>query len=74
MSNTMNGTPKPLSLSTLQAKIKEVLEQALPESFWVMAEINELKYHQAGHCYLELIEKEEASNVIRAKASATIWS
>ena len=70
----MNGTPKPLSLSTLQAKIKEVLEQALPESCWVMAEINELKYHQAGHCYLELIEKEEASNVIRAKASATIWS
>jgi exodeoxyribonuclease VII large subunit len=37
-----------------------------------VAEISEMKENRSGHCYLELIEKEEESIVARARA--TIWS
>jgi exodeoxyribonuclease VII large subunit len=39
---------------------------------WVVAEISELKENRTGHCYLELIEKED--NTIIARSRATIWS
>lgn len=41
---------------------------------WVRAEISELRENPGGHCYLELIEKDSASDVLLAKTKATIWS
>lgn len=41
-------------------------------SYWVVAEIGELRLNQKGHCYMELVEKEE--DTIRAKIRANIWS
>lgn len=41
-------------------------------SYWVVAEIGEMRLTQKGHCYLELIEKEE--NMTLAKIRATLWS
>ncbi len=63
-----------LSLSDMQQRIKQVLEGALSGSYWITAEINELKTNSAGHCYLELVEKDEAGGTLKAKASATIWA
>src|SRR5680860_619300 len=45
---------------------------AFPTTVWVVAEVSELKENRSGHCYLELIEKEE--NSIVARSRATIWS
>jgi exodeoxyribonuclease VII large subunit len=39
-----------------------------------MAEISELKENNAGHCYLELIEKHPEEKNVRARVKAIIWS
>ena len=46
----------------------------MPDFYWVVAEINELQVNNAGHCFLELVEKDTASEKITAKARATIWA
>jgi len=61
-----------LSLFDLNKKIKDSLKKNLEESYWVVAEIAEMRLDQKGHCYLELVEKTD-DNVI-AKSKATIWS
>ena len=61
-----------LSLSQLNALIKDALIDAFPSTVWVVGEISELKENRSGHCYLELIEKEDIE--ITARARATIWS
>jgi len=63
-----------LSLHQLLTQVKSALKSALPFSWWVVAEISELKVNYSGHCYLELIEKETAGDAIKARARATIWS
>ena len=63
-----------LSLHQLLGQIKTVLKSNLPGSYWITAEISELKVNYSGHCYLELIEKESSGESIKAKARATIWS
>ena len=61
-----------LSLYELNILIRNVLLTSLEPSYWVVAEIAELRVHQNGHCFLELVEKE--GQQIRAKTKATIWS
>jgi exodeoxyribonuclease VII large subunit len=63
-----------LSLYQLLIQVKSAIKNSLPFSWWVVAEISELKVNYTGHCYVELIEKETAGEAIRAKARATIWS
>ena len=61
-----------LSLYDLNAKIKDCLKGNLEESYWVVAEIGDIRLNQKGHCYLELVQKVE--DQIIAKNKATIWS
>lgn len=61
-----------LSLFELNKQIGEVLAKNMEPSYWVIAEIGEMRHTHKGHCYLELVEKE--GNVIKAKNRATIWS
>ena len=61
-----------LSLYELNKTIGEVLAKNLEPSYWVVAEIGQMQTNQKGHCYLELVEKED--NQIKAKTRATIWS
>lgn len=61
-----------LSLFQLNALIKNTLERNLESTYWVIAEIGELRLNPKGHCYLELVEKE--GQFISAKIKATIWS
>jgi len=65
---------KALTLYHLLGQVKSALKNTLPLSWWVMAEISELKMNYSGHCYLELIEKDDAGESIKAKVRATIWS
>lgn len=62
------------SLFELNKLVKETIARSLPESYWVIAEISEINEHTSGHCYLELIQKDEFSDNIKAKARANIWS
>lgn len=63
-----------LSLFDLNHQIKTQLESAFNSTYWVVAEISELRMHRSGHCYLELIEKDTDSEQVKAKARATIWA
>lgn len=63
-----------LTLLELNLLIRNRLQDAFPESVWLVAEISELKENRSGHCYLELIEKNDVTLEIEAKARATIWS
>ena len=40
---------------------------------WVSAEIADIKINASGHCYIELIEKNEKTGATEAQARATIW-
>jgi exodeoxyribonuclease VII large subunit len=61
-------------LSELNLEIQSVIHGHFPESMWIIAEISEIKINSAGHCYLELIEKDQSADKIKARARATIWS
>jgi exodeoxyribonuclease VII large subunit len=63
-----------LSLSELQLIIRDSLYMALPDFYWVVAEISEIKQNYSGHCYLELIEKQDDETIIKARIKAVIWS
>ena len=40
---------------------------------WVCAEVADIKINASGHCYIELIEKNEKTGATEAQARATIW-
>lgn len=63
-----------LSLTDLNLLIKDTLNTNLEPSYWVVAEIGELRENRNGHCYLEFLEKDEESNQLLSKIRATIWS
>lgn len=64
-----------MTLSQLQAKIKETLCGAFVAPVWVVAEISELKVNsRSGHCYIQLVEKGGRNGVPQAQASAVIWA
>jgi exodeoxyribonuclease VII large subunit len=63
-----------LSLTELQLIIRDSLYLALPDFYWVVAEIAEMKENYAGHCYLELIEKLQDDKNPRARVRAVIWN
>lgn len=60
------------TLSELNSLIKATIEISFPENLWVVAEIAEARCDQKGHCYLELVERED--NTRTAQMRATIWS
>ncbi len=62
-----------ISLSELSQQVTDVIQLNFAMPVWVRAEISELRENN-GHCYLELIEKDEDSHNIIAKTRATIWS
>lgn len=62
------------SLSELQHIVRDSLYLALPDFYWVVAEISEIKQNYSGHCYLELIEKQQDETNIKARIKAVIWS
>jgi exodeoxyribonuclease VII large subunit len=64
----------PLQLTELLQNVKDALKSSLSKSYWVRAEISEISVNYSGHCYLELIEKQENSENISAKVRGTIWS
>lgn len=70
----MQTKAKTYSLFELNQLVKQTITEQLADSYWVIAEISELKEHSSGHCYLELIQKDDDSDTIRARARATIWA
>ena len=68
------GTEQRLTLTALQMMIRDSIVLALPGSYWITAEIAELKVNFSGHCYLEVVEKNRANNSVRSRARGIIWA
>lgn len=64
---------KRLTLYELNNLVKEVLECEMPDEYWVEAELSECR-EARGHCYMELIQKDERNATPIAKASARCWA
>jgi len=65
----MQGT---MTLYEFNQMIKDILTNALPETFLITAEIASLNVDGKGHCYLDLIEK--IDNTIVAQMDGRIWA
>ncbi|MFV0537531.1 MAG: exodeoxyribonuclease VII large subunit [Dysgonomonas sp.] len=63
-----------ISLYELNVLIKDVLDDALPDKFWIKAETSDVRVNQNGHCYLEFIEKDNRGKNLIAKSRAMIWA
>ncbi|OFX48402.1 MAG: exodeoxyribonuclease VII large subunit [Bacteroidetes bacterium GWA2_30_7] len=63
-----------ISLLQLNNLIKNSIKLNFDSNYWVVAEISDFKVNYSGHCYLELIQKNETETSIVAKARAMIWA
>lgn len=62
-----------ITLTELQRRVRQSLEERFALPLWVSAEIAEIKVNYSGHCYLELVEKGGDNGVPKAQARAVIW-
>ena len=60
------------TLRQLNLMVRDAIEMELHDEYWVEAELSECREH-GGHCYMELIEKDERTNTPVARASAKCW-
>jgi exodeoxyribonuclease VII large subunit len=63
-----------ISLVELNSLVRRSLESCLPDTYWVQAELSDVRTNATGHCYLEFIQKDERSSSMLAKARGIIWS
>ena len=61
------------TLLELNRLVREIIESEMSHEYWVEAELSECR-ESRGHCYMELIEKDEHSATPIAKASAKCWA
>lgn len=64
---------KKYSLFELQSYLHRVIALNFQEPLWVIAEIFQLK-ESRGHIYLDLVEKQDHSQEVKAQCPAVIWS
>lgn len=64
----------PLSLYELNALVKRSINSCMPDTYWVQAELSDVRSNYSGHCYLEFVQKEPRGNNLIAKARGTIWN
>ena len=67
------NTERHITLFELNRLVREAIEDALPMEYWVEAELSECR-ESRGHCYMELIQKDELTATPIAKASAKCWA
>ena len=64
----------PITLYELNRMVKELIADSFTDSYWITAELSEVRAATRGHCYLELVEQGEHSAAPIAKARAVIYS
>ncbi len=65
---------QPISLYELNNLVRQALHGCLPDTYWVQAELSDVRSNYSGHCYLEFVQKDASGNNLIAKARGTIWS
>ena len=62
-----------LTLLELNGLVRELIETEMSREYWVKAELSECR-ESRGHCYMELIERQEHVATPVAKAQAKCWA
>ena len=62
-----------LSLLELNSLVRELIEMEMPDEYWVEAELSECRENH-GHCYMELIQRDDHAATPVARASAKCWA
>ena len=70
----MNSIDTPLTLYTLNNLVHNAVADALPLRYWVTGELSEVRETTVGHCYIELVQRDEETQETIAKARGTVWS
>lgn len=65
---------EPLSLFDLNVLVRRSLAQCLPDTYWVKAELSDVRSNSTGHCYLEFVQKDPRGHGLIAKARGMIWN
>lgn len=65
---------QPLSLYELNALVKRGIRACMPDTYWVRAELSDVRSNYSGHCYVEFVQKDPRGNSLIAKARGTVWS
>ena len=60
------------TLHQLNLMVRDAIAMQLPDEYWVEAELSECR-ERGGHCYMELVEKDDNNNTPVARASAKCW-
>ncbi len=68
----MSEEKKIFSLSAVANSISKTIKERYQQTYWIKAEMNKLNhYSYSGHCYPELVEKQD--NKVIAQVKAIIW-
>ncbi|MBQ8098682.1 MAG: exodeoxyribonuclease VII large subunit [Bacteroidaceae bacterium] len=70
----MHHPQESISLFELNALVRSCLEQQVGGTYRVRAELSEVRLSAKGHCFVELIQKDERQHVPVAKARGVIMS
>lgn len=70
----MHEVQKHITLSQLAARVGDALRSALGGEVWTVAEISQCSVGSAGHCYLNLVERDEGASALKAEFRAAIWA
>lgn len=60
------------SLLELNSMVSQTIERGMGGEYWVEAEVAELRENR-GHCYMQIVQKEEGTNTAVAQARAICW-
>ena len=70
----MNSIDTPLTLYSLNNLVRNAVADAMPSRYWVTGELSEVRETATGHCYIELVQRDEKTQEMVAKARGTIWA
>lgn len=67
----MSDTRQIFTLKQVAASIRKTIEERYSQTYWVKAEMHKLNMYPSGHCFPELLQKEDGKIV--AQMTASIW-
>ena len=70
----MNSIDTPLTLYSLNNLVRNAISDALPARYWITGELSEVRETAVGHCYIELVQRDEETQETVAKARGTVWA
>lgn len=68
----MSVAPKIFTLQQVVSSIRKTIEERYQQYYWVKAEMHKLNRFASGHCFPELLQKEDGKIV--AQIRGTIWN